>query len=62
MRTNIRLTAKLYRESVQLTEGTVIDTFMVRHAVVAVSMQTTTPYTNQVAGSTLRPTEFDAGP
>jgi hypothetical protein len=56
------LTAGLGRLSVPFTEGTVMNTFMVRQAVVTVSVQTTASHTNQVAGTTLRPTEFDAGP
>ena len=62
MRTHVRLSEGFCGESIPFTEGTVMDTFMIRQTVVAVSVQTTASYTNQVAGITLRPTEFDAGP
>ena len=57
----VRLTAGLSGEGIPLTVGTVMDAFMARQAVVAVSMQTTASYTNQATGTTLRSTQFDAG-
>ena len=62
MWSNIPLATRLGRERISFTEGTVMDTFMVRQAVVVVSVHSTTSDADQVARTTLRPTEFDAGP
>ena len=56
----LRLTARFGSQKIPLAEGTIVDAFMTRQAIVAALVQTTL-YAKKVAGTTLRPAKLDAG-
>jgi hypothetical protein len=56
----IRLATTFSSQEVPLAEGTFVDTFMTRQAIVVAFMQTAL-YAEKVARTTLRPAKLNAG-
>jgi hypothetical protein len=52
------LTTTFGTQEIPLTEGTFIDAFMTRQAIMAALVHTT-PYAEKIAGATLRPAKLD---
>jgi hypothetical protein len=56
----LRLATTFSSQEVTIAEGTIVDTFVTRQAIVVAFMQTAL-YAEKVARTTLRPAKLDAG-